>query len=304
MARYSIHCATQFKVSTVILAISTVQQELLRALNLAFNGISYNIQLFEWAGTWKHFLLLYLRPLTCNVLFGWKRKLRNKTNIYNRLDKYIINNIFLIHSNYISTNIEWEGLNRTVCQVEIAFWISNYVGENVYFSSYFLFRVFFVHLIPCIVLVLLNMCLFRAMRNAQKKRQKLFDKCAKKSKKANDKNSTTLMLIIIVTIFLIVEIPLALITGLHVLSQLTNHFLDYRMANQFILFANFFLLVSYPINFVIYIKMSRVFRETAKMFMFWRPAPSPSGNATIGNVQSSRYSVVNGARTCTNETVL
>lgn len=55
-------------------------------------------------------------------------------------------------------------------------------------------------------------------------------------------------------------------------------------------------MVSYPINFAIYCGMSRQFRETFKE-IFIKPVSSKKDG-------SSRYSLVNGPRTCTNETVL
>lgn len=107
-----------------------------------------------------------------------------------------------------------------------------------------------------------------------------------------------MMLIVVVTVFLIVEIPLAVISALHIISSAIIEFLDYRVANLFILFANFLLMVSYPINFAIYCGMSRQFRETFKEIFIPR-AVSGKKDTT-----SSRYSLVNGPRTCTNETVL
>lgn len=105
------------------------------------------------------------------------------------------------------------------------------------------------------------------------------------------------MLIVVVTVFLIVEIPLAVITALHIISSAIIEFLDYGVANLFILFANFFIMVSYPINFAIYCGMSRQFRETFKEIFIKRSVSSKKDS-------SSRYSLVNGQRTCTNETVL
>ncbi|CAO1419194.1 unnamed protein product [Diamesa tonsa] len=210
---------------------------------------------------------------------------------------------------FVPMEIMWEGKKVMVCSSEIAPWIKEYIGENTYFTSYYLFRVAFVHLIPCFLLVVLNIFLFRAMKQAQKKRQKLFDKCCKKSKRSNDKNCTTLMLIVILTVFLVVEIPLAIITALHVISTLFVSFLDYRIANLCILILNFFLILSYPINFAIYCGMSRQFRETFKA-LFWRRSMAANGNnvTTImgsrKHEQSSRYSLVNGPKSCTNETVL
>ena len=221
---------------------------------------------------------------------------------------------FLSNSVYVPVETIWRGEKHLVCHQRLADWVVNYVGEDYYFTFYFMFRVIFVHLLPCIMLILLNILLFRAMRLAQQKRQKLFDKCYKKSKRANDKNCTTLMLIIVVSVFLIVEIPLAIITALHVISSLFINFLDYRIANLCILFANFFLILSYPVNFALYCGMSRQFRETFKE-IFWRKSLTANGNnvTTImggsrkQHEMSSRYSLVNvnGPKTnTTNETVL
>lgn len=172
------------------------------------------------------------------------------------------------------------------------------VSLDAYFSTYFVFRVIFVHLIPCTSLVVLNVLLFKAMRMAQMNRRKLFkENCKSECKKLRDSNCTTLMLIVVVTVFLVVEIPVAVVTILHIISSTIVEFLDYRIANILILITNFFIMVSYPINFAIYCGMSRQFRETFKE-LFIRSAASSRNGA------SSRYSLVNGPRTCTNETVL
>lgn len=178
--------------------------------------------------------------------------------------------------------------------------MDDYIGADLYFSSYFLFRILFVHLLPCASLVTLNVLLFKALKQAQDKRKKLFCENRKKEcKRLRDANCTTLMLIVVVTVFLIVEIPLAVITALHIISSAIIEFLDYRVANLFILFANFFLIVSYPMNFAIYCGMSRQFRETFKEIFVKRAV-----SLTKMDGGSSRYSLVNGPRTCTNETVL
>lgn len=193
----------------------------------------------------------------------------------------------------------WNNQTIEVCHIQTSNWIHEYIGEDIYFTTYFLFRIFFVHLIPCVALVVLNVLLFKAMKQAQDKRKKLLCENRKKeSKRLRDANCTTLMLIVVVTVFLIVEIPLAVITALHIVSSLVIEFLNYGVANLFILFANIFLIFSYPINFGIYCGMSRQFRETFKELFF--------KGATTSKIKegSSRYSLVNGQRTCTNETVL
>ncbi|XP_065364020.1 sex peptide receptor [Calliphora vicina] len=195
--------------------------------------------------------------------------------------------------------VHWEGKMVEVCQVRTASWVDDYIGEDLYYASYFLFRVIFVHLVPCIMLVTLNILLFAAMRQAQERRKLLFRENRKKEcKKLRESNCTTLMLIVVVTVFLIVEIPIAVVTAMHIVSSLYINFMDYDSANILITFTNFFLVVSYPINFGIYCGMSRQFRETFKEIFL--------GSMAVKKDNSSKYSIVNGPRTCTNtnETVL
>ncbi|XP_035903371.1 insulin-like receptor isoform X5 [Anopheles stephensi] len=202
---------------------------------------------------------------------------------------------------YTLITIEWGGQLTNVCHVETAKWIHEYTSEDLYYTSYFTFRILFVHLIPCASLVTLNILLFRAMKQAQQKRERLFqDNKKRESKRVRDSNCTTLMLIVVVTVFLVVEIPLGVITALHIISSLLYEFLDYYIANLFILFANFFLIVSYPINFAIYCGMSRQFRETFKEIFL----KSKSLIQIKNEYSSSKYTSVNGPRTFTNETVI
>lgn len=200
---------------------------------------------------------------------------------------------------YTPLIIEWEGKPAEVCHEETSYFVYEYLGEDIYFTSYYVFRVIFVHILPCIVLVTLNILLFAAMRQAQERRKLLFRENRKKEcKKLRESNCTTLMLIVVVTVFLIVEIPIAVVTMMHIVSSLIISFMDYRIANIFIMFTNFFLVVSYPINFGIYCGMSRQFRQTFKEIFL--------GRLTTKKENSSKYSIVNGPRTCTNtnETVL
>lgn len=200
---------------------------------------------------------------------------------------------------FIPMEMKWDGEEVvTVCRPEWAKWVL-YINLDFYFTFYYCFRVVFVHTVPCVSLVVLNVLLFRALREAQLKREKLFKENRKNEcKRLRDSNCTTLMLIVVVTAFLLVEIPLAVVTVLHIISSSVTEILDYSIANVLILFTNFFIIVSYPINFAIYCGMSRQFRETFKE-LFVRGTITARTNGG-----SSRYSLVNGPRTCTNETVL
>lgn len=98
-------------------------------------------------------------------------------------------------------------------QERFAYWVEHWLSLDVYFTVYFGFRVIFVHLVPCVSLVVLNVLLFRALRDAQLKRDKLLKENRKSEcKRLRDSNCTTLMLIVVVTVFLCTEIPLAVVT--------------------------------------------------------------------------------------------
>ncbi len=203
------------------------------------------------------------------------------------------------------------------------------------------FRVLFVHLIPCVSLVFLNILLFRAMRQADKKREKLLNSNKKansgkgesrESRKIRDSNTTTLMLIIVISVkippswgkmrlyltvfqvFLAVELPMGIVVILHTLSSTIDDFLDYSVAKLVILICNLCICLSYPLNFGIYCGMSRQFRETFKELFFSRGIGrrgSPSfrmvsrieagtrtqqnngGGNTTGN--GNKYTLVNGS---------
>lgn len=136
---------------------------------------------------------------------------------------------------YVTTHTIFEGEEVPVCRMEHANWVENYVTLDVYFNFYYWFRVIFIHFIPCVALIVLNFLLFRAMRQAQQKRLQLFkDKKTSESKKMRESNSTTIMLIVVVTVFLLVEVPLAILTVLHIISSTLFEFLDVRF-----IFINF-----------------------------------------------------------------
>lgn len=193
----------------------------------------------------------------------------------------------------------WNGKKEYVCAPRTAAWIVDNDMEDLYYYMYFCFRIIFVHSVPCGILLVLNVLLTRALRRAQKRRDILLstNNQTKECRKLRDSNCTTMMLIVVVSVFLCVEVPLAVVTTLHVLNQASGDLIDYKVANTLVLLTNFFIILSYPINFAIYCGMSRQFRETFKELFI-------SGVVTTRNGGSSRYSLVNGPRTCTNETVL
>ena len=68
------------------------------------------------------------------------------------------------------------------------------------------------------------------------------------------------MLILVVTIFLMIEIPKMVITALHALSTETIQLLDYKLAENIVLFINNFTCLTVPLKLFIYSGMSKQFR--------------------------------------------
>lgn len=140
-------------------------------------------------------------------------------------------------------------------------------NEDVYYNVYWWFRVLFVHMIPCTSLVILNAFLVCTMRAAQARREQLMKQNRNsESRRLKESNSTTIMLVAVVAMFLLVEFPLAILMILYILqSSFYAHIFQlnevFQMAS---LIINLCILLSYPFNFVIYCGMSRQFRETFK----------------------------------------
>ena len=72
----------------------------------------------------------------------------------------------------------------------------------------------------------------------------------------------TRMLILVVTVFLVVEVPVMIITMLHALSTEEHPLMDYNIAETLILILNSLTCLSSPINLAIYCGTSKLFRDT------------------------------------------
>ena len=73
-------------------------------------------------------------------------------------------------------------------------------------------------------------------------------------------------------VFLAVELPLGVITILHIASSTIHEFLDYSVVKPIIIFINLCICLSYPLNFGIYCGMSQQFRDTFKQLLFPKSA--------------------------------
>lgn len=151
---------------------------------------------------------------------------------------------------------------------------------DVYYNTYYWFRVIFIHLIPCCSLVILNAILIQTMRAAQKRRSLLLRQNRRvESRRLEESTSTTMMLVTVVGLFLLVEVPLAifLIALIWDNSFREHSTIDKQTVDDVVTVINFFILLSYPLNFFIYCSMSRQFRLTfRRLFVPQLGAPVPN----------------------------
>jgi len=173
--------------------------------------------------------------------------------------------------------------NRTVVGCIGEYWPALMPYLDIYFNTYYWFRVIAVHLVPCSALVALNAALVMAMRRAQARHRQLVAQNRKsESRRLAESNLTTMMLVAVVGVFLVVEFPLAVVFIIVIVENTWSLTIiePERMAIAS-LFVNLFILLSYPLNFFIYCGMSRQFRGTLCALLPCPGAPqAPSAPAS------------------------
>lgn len=152
-----------------------------------------------------------------------------------------------------------------------------FIAEHLtlYFNIYYWFRVVFIHVIPCVTLVLLNAVLVNTMRTAHARRKQLLQQSRKSEcRRLAESNLTTKMLVVVVCVFLLVEVPLAV----HLTLFITENTIGVKLVSQETqtvasLIINLFTILSYPINFFIYCGMSDKFRSTFRLIVCCKRKP-------------------------------
>ncbi|CAO4387122.1 unnamed protein product [Caenorhabditis nigoni] len=140
------------------------------------------------------------------------------------------------------------------------------MGPMVFYNIYFWTRVIGFIIVPSFLLVLLNGLLIKGIRKAQRRKLRLLrEKRAEEAQRQRDSNSTSLMLVAIVTIFLIVNLPQAIYICLLCVCEtfsIKMSIFDGPFPTVFQLASNMIVMATYPINFGIYCFMSSSFRQT------------------------------------------
>ncbi|XP_064650548.1 sex peptide receptor-like [Lineus longissimus] len=166
------------------------------------------------------------------------------------------------------------GITVRACKMVQHEWFAK--NHMIFYNIYMWFRIVFIHIFPCISLVILNALLIKTMKEAKKRRAQLLRQNKKNEcKKLKDSSCTTMMMVAVVGVFLTVEIPAGIFILFYAVVNTVVSIADFKVLFPIItLILNFFILLSYPVNFFIYCGMSRQFRETFKR-LFLRGSQSP-----------------------------
>ncbi|EYC06734.1 hypothetical protein Y032_0074g865 [Ancylostoma ceylanicum] len=142
------------------------------------------------------------------------------------------------------------------------------VGQTLFFNLYFWTRAIGFIILPSILLVILNILLIRSIRRAQKRKRHLIrERRPEEAARQRDSNSTSLMLVAIVSLFLVVNVPQAAFMGVLCVCETFSirlSLLEGKFPAVFLLASNMLVMATYPINFSIYCFMSSSFRRTFK----------------------------------------
>ena len=85
-----------------------------------------------------------------------------------------------------------------------------------------------------------------------------------RKKKIKESLTVTRMLILVVTVFLLIEVPVMILTLIHALSNEEQTLLDHNVAENLILIINSLTCLLSPIYLAIYCGTSKLFRDTFK----------------------------------------
>lgn len=233
-------------------------------------------EMFHTVSIWQTLLLTVQRYLLVHYTVQAKRWL-SIPNIKRIIVVLYIIAMFAHAMNFFHVDIQPSTLpsklhrNKIVigCNLLYKSWYEE--NQKIYDSMYFWFRVIFINLIPCAILILLNSLLFSTLRSANYRRKQMMG-----AKTSDYSNRITFMLVIVVGLFILVEIPVA-VDMIIVIIQFTWELQIYKGETNNIvpIMTNFFIFVNAPLNFFIYCGMSRKFRETFKSTFTCKPIPKP-----------------------------
>lgn len=145
--------------------------------------------------------------------------------------------------------------------------VDKVIGVDSWKAMILCLRALFVHILPCVLLIIFTTCLFKTVNEADRKRS--INQLPSRKQGTSGcltsnrlMHATTRMLLVVIAIFLLIEIPVALIFIMHLLVVFYRllDMSDYKTVNNLLIIRNFLIILTYPLNFAIYFGMSSSFK--------------------------------------------
>ena len=153
--------------------------------------------------------------------------------------------------------------NVETCIEVLKSWAEAY--QFIYYPIYYWIRLVTIHLIPAIGLTILNLILIAVIRSSSNRRRHLIlQNRTREWRKIRETNITTLLLVVVITVFIAVEVPMGVLMLLAILRNQYAYDIGYLDGNSEEILSvtfNCLILLSYPTNFLIYVSMSKKFRS-------------------------------------------
>ncbi|CAD5221242.1 unnamed protein product [Bursaphelenchus xylophilus] len=205
------------------------------------------------------------------------------------------------NGSYTLYNPKFNG-NRRIC-LRIRTKFIQTVGNDIYYYSLYGLHTLLSHTLPCILLVCFTWKLISAISVADRRHAFLVARTATRkytiessetleldpekrkgfklksresfseSKRLQGLKQNTRMLIAVIILFLVTEIPAALIFSVHVSAvafQINFIQRHYNILNKLLIIRNVLIVMSYPFRFAIYCGMSQQFREVVRILLTHR----------------------------------
>uniref|UniRef100_A0A914CAG2 G-protein coupled receptors family 1 profile domain-containing protein n=1 Tax=Acrobeloides nanus TaxID=290746 RepID=A0A914CAG2_9BILA len=191
------------------------------------------------------------------------------------------------------TNVD----GRNECTIRYTSWVLDILGVQLYYSMYYWLRAVVVHFLPCILLIIFTYKLARTIKLSDFINSGIDPpasrKCSIAAGPGRTLHATNRMLSVVCSVFLLLEIPAALIFVLHIAiatKVLTIDPRGYHILNVLLILRNILIVLTSPIQFTIYCSMSEQFRLTVRQLFSSKLLFVPQAQATFHG--GKRYSLI------------
>lgn len=158
-----------------------------------------------------------------------------------------------------------------ISETNCVYWFSEYIDVNAYLISYLFIRIILIQFVPCISLIVLNAKMICGLRNITNKKIEMNCNSENSSSAVKENMRVTIMIVCMAAITLLVELPVGIIQCLYVDIYLSGATFDQYNLQISERIVNLLIILSYPVNFLLFCSMSSEFKQTLKHMCCFSP---------------------------------